>query len=101
EVLHLLYLCELAAKGNSQAKSLAQELDDALTVLSTFDEGPDLVLYYKYLLHLQGEPGYERHFNESDSLSASQQHLASTQFRLFQQWWSDWPGKTYKAAAGI
>ena len=101
EVLHLLYLCELAAKGNSQAKSLAQELDDALTVLSTFDEGPDLVLYYKYLLHLQGEPGYDRHFNESDSLSASQQHLASTQFRLFQQWWSDWPGKTYKAAAGI
>ena len=101
EVLHLLYLCELAAKGDSQAKSLAQELDDALTVLSTFDEGPDLVLYYKYLLHLQGESGYDRHFNGSDSLSASQQHLATTQFRLFEKWWSDWPGKTYTTAPGI
>ena len=101
EVLHLLYLCELAAKGDSQAKSLAQELDDALTVLSTFDEGPDLVLYYKYLLHLQGESGYARHFNGSDSLSASQQHLATTQFRLFEKWWSDWPGKTYTTASGI
>ena len=101
EVLHLLYLCELAAKGDSQAKSLAQELDDALTVLSTFDEGPDLVLYYKYLLHLQGESGYDRHFNGYDSLSASQQHLATTQFRLFEKWWSDWPGKTYTTAPGI
>ena len=39
-------------------RRLAQELDNALRVLSTFDEGPDLVLHYKYLLVLEGNPEY-------------------------------------------
>jgi len=95
EVLHLLYLCRLAANGDNRARSLAQELDDALMVLSTFDEGPDLVLYYKYLLSQLGESGYERHFNEDDHLSRSQQHLARSQLALFQTWWHDWPGAAY------
>ena len=54
EVLHLIVLCRAAANGDAQARSLAKELDDALVVLSKFDEGPDLVLFYKYLLTLSG-----------------------------------------------
>ena len=45
-------------------------------VLSTFDEGPDLVLYYKYLLFLRGESEYEFHFNAFDELSLSQKSFA-------------------------
>ncbi len=54
EVLHLISLCEKAATGDAAARRKAQELDAALAVLSTFDEGPDLVLYYKQLMVLGG-----------------------------------------------
>ncbi|MCP3696119.1 MAG: dihydrodipicolinate synthase family protein, partial [Planctomycetaceae bacterium] len=37
EVLHLLHLSRLAAEGDVEARRLAQELDRALLVLSTFD----------------------------------------------------------------
>ena len=96
EVLHLVGLCQLAAVGNLDARRLARELEDALTELSQFDEGPDLVLYYKYLLVLLGDTDYERHFNESDRLSPSQQHFAEAQLKLFQQWWTHWPGNSYR-----
>ena len=95
EVLHLVGLCQLAAVGNLDARRLARELEDALTELSQFDEGPDLVLFYKYLLVLLGDPDYERHFNEADRLSPSQQHFAEAQLKLFQKWWAQWPGKSY------
>ncbi len=93
EVLHLVSLCKLAATGDVEARRLARELEDALALLSRFDEGPDLVLYYKYLLVLLGEPEYEWHFNASDQLSASQKHFAEAQLKLFQRWWSQWSGK--------
>jgi len=95
EVLHLIALCKLAAAGDVEARRLAWELEDALAELSRFDEGPDLVLYYKYLLVLLGDNDYAIHFNESDQLSPSQQHFAEVQLKLFQQWWSKWPGKAY------
>jgi len=95
EVLRLLSLCQLAAAGDVQARILAEQLDRALFVLSGFDEGPDLVLYYKHLLALQGDADYELHFNESDQLSPSQQGFAATQLALFQKWWGCWPGKTF------
>ncbi|MEY3910923.1 MAG: 4-hydroxy-tetrahydrodipicolinate synthase [Verrucomicrobiota bacterium] len=95
EVLHLVGLCQRAASGDLDARRLARELEDALTELSQFDEGPDLVLFYKYLLVLLGDTDYERHFNEADRLSASQQHFAEAQLKLFQQWWAQWPGKSY------
>ena len=63
--------------------------------LSTFDEGPDLVLYYKYLLTLLGEDEYELHFSESDELSSSQKAFAAAQLSLFKTWWDRWPGKMY------
>ena len=96
-VLKLLQLSSLAAGGDVEARRLAQQLDEALIVLSTFDEGPDLVLYYKYLLVLLGESDYQHHFNETDLLSPSQQQFAKTQLKLFQDWWQDWPGTSYSA----
>jgi hypothetical protein len=69
-------------------------LSEALTVLSTFDEGPDLVLYYKRLMVLGGDANYERHFNETDELSASQNAYAEAQLKLFQNWWKNWAGAT-------
>lgn len=95
QVLKLITLCELAAGGNVEARRLAEELSEALMVLSTYDEGPDLVLYYKYLLFLQGDCDYELHFNETDALSASQRGFVEAQLKLFLDWWRDWPGKTY------
>lgn len=95
EVLKLVSLCEQAVAGDAQARQLAKELEEALIVLSTFDEGPDLVLYYKYLLTLVGDEDYEHHFNESDRLSDSQRHFAETQLRTFQAWWASWPGRSF------
>ncbi|HEV7260596.1 MAG TPA: dihydrodipicolinate synthase family protein [Bosea sp. (in: a-proteobacteria)] len=89
-VLHLVALCEKAAKGDVAARRKAQELDGALGVLSSFDEGPDLVLYYKYLMVLEGNPEYELHFNASDALSQAQKHYARTQLELFKSWYAAW-----------
>ena len=93
EVLHYFRLCREAASGDFEARFFAKELEQALTVLSTFDEGPDLVLYYKYLLTLKGDSAYELHFNETDVLSPSQLGYAKEQLDLFTAWWDAWPGK--------
>ena len=92
-VLRLIALCQSAAGGDAAARKLAQELDEALFVLSTFDEGPDLVLFYKHLLVLMGAPDYACHFNSTDVLSASQRRFAETQLKLFLGWWENWPGR--------
>ena len=97
EVLKFVDLCSAASQGDSDANRFAQELSDALTVLSTFDEGPDLVLYYKYILFLLGDSDYEYQINESDSLSPSQARYAKAQLEQFQTWWNRWPGKDYAA----
>ena len=102
EVLHLCSLSACAAKGDPEARRRALELESALHVLSTFDEGPDLVLFYKYLMVLTGNPEYELHFNESDSLSASQRGYAKSQLDMFQAWYAAWNGKLgseYRQAA--
>ncbi|MBC8347196.1 MAG: dihydrodipicolinate synthase family protein [Verrucomicrobia bacterium] len=93
EVLHYFSLCKEAAAGDFDARFFAKELEQALTVLSTFDEGPDLVLYYKYLLSLKGDAAYELHFNETDALSPSQLGYAKEQLELFTSWWDAWSGK--------
>jgi dihydrodipicolinate synthase/N-acetylneuraminate lyase len=95
EVLKLVSLCEQAVAGDAKARQLAKELEEALIVLSTYDEGPDLVLYYKYLLTLVGDADYQYHFNESDELSASQRNFVEAQLKTFQAWWASWPGKDY------
>lgn len=91
-VLKLIALCERAAQGDVAARRQALELDAALAVLSRFDEGPDLVLYYKSLMVLEGNPEYQLHFNPSDQLSESQRCFLHDQWQLFKNWWNQWPG---------
>ncbi len=74
----------------SQARIRAQELETALAILSSFDEGPDLVLFYKYMMVLKGHPEYKLHFNETDKLSDSQRGYAEAQLKLFDDWYADW-----------
>ena len=95
QVLHLVALCRLAVAGDVDARRLARELEEALGELSRFDEGPDLVLYYKYLLVLLGDSKYELHFNKEDRLSPSQQAFAKSQLNMFQTWWNNWAGRSY------
>lgn len=90
QVLQLVSLCEKAATGDVEARNRALELEQALSVLSSFDEGCDLVLYYKYLMVLQGNAEYEYHFNASDTLSASQKAYAANQLKLFMDWYRNW-----------
>lgn len=92
QVLRLIQLCEKAAFGCVDSRRLALELDSALGVLSKYDEGPDLVLYYKHLMVLEGNPEYSNHFNDSDALSPSQKEFLESQWKQFKTWWSKWPG---------
>lgn len=92
-VLRLVALCTAAAAGEVDARRLAAELESALLVLSTFDEGPDLVLYYKYLMVLEGHSAYEHHFSPTDALSDSQRQFVRQQWQQFKTWWSRWPGR--------
>ncbi|NWK76487.1 dihydrodipicolinate synthase family protein [Aquitalea sp. LB_tupeE] len=90
EVLHLVALSKAAARGDATARRQARELESALAVLSSFDEGCDLVLYYKYLMVLNGDTEYSLHFNESDVLTEAQRRYAETQYTLFRNWYRDW-----------
>ncbi|GLQ76641.1 dihydrodipicolinate synthase family protein [Mesorhizobium huakuii] len=102
EVLHLVGLSQAAAKGDVEARQRALELDAALAVLSSFDEGPDLVLYFKHMMVLKGNPEYLLHFNETDALTDSQRGYAEAQLRLFDSWYAQWsrqPGVIARSAA--
>lgn len=102
EVLHLAALCRAAAKGDVEARQRARELDEAMMVLSAFDAGPDLVLYFKHMLVLKGEEEYRLHFNETDALSDSQRGHVERQFAQFRAWYDAWsrqPGTAVMDAA--
>ena len=90
EVQHLIALARAAAAGDAEARARALELEAALHVLSSFDEGPDLVLFYKHMMVLTGNPEYELHFNETDKLSDSQRGYCEAQLKLFQTWYGSW-----------
>ncbi|WP_299196786.1 dihydrodipicolinate synthase family protein [uncultured Erythrobacter sp.] len=92
EVLRLVELCKRAAAGDAEARALAWELDKALHVLATFDESPDLVLYYKHLMVLEGCTEYAHHIHASDQLSPPQKAYLEAQWKLFRDWWDSWPG---------
>lgn len=92
EVLRLIQLCQRAAQGCAESRRLAAELSDALMVLSTYDEGPDLVLYYKALMVLEGHSEYAHQINSTDRLSDSQREYLQQQWQLFRTWWSGWSG---------
>lgn len=93
EILRFIELCESAARGNVEDRRRALELSEALTVLSTFDEGPDLVLYYKELMVLEGHDAYRHQLNSFDQLAPSQKQFLHTQHALFRSWWDHWDGK--------
>lgn len=90
EVLHLVELCTKAQQGDVVARRRARELEEALITLSTWDAGPDLVLFFKYLLVLNGEPEYELHFNPTDALSPSQRGFAEAALTRFRTWYAAW-----------
>lgn len=90
EILHLVSLAGAAARGDARARALAQDLSEALEVLSSWVEGADLVLYYKHMMVLQGDPEYALHFNPTDALSPSQQAWAEAQFGQFRTWYDAW-----------
>lgn len=90
EILHFVALAKAAAAGDIDARNRALELGEALAILSSWDEGTDLVLYYKYMLELQGESAYKLHFNATDELSPSQRAWAQKQFEQFKAWYGQW-----------
>ncbi|MGC1504682.1 MAG: dihydrodipicolinate synthase family protein [Sulfitobacter sp.] len=90
EALLLAALSQKAAGGNAEARKRALELEEAFGVLASFDEGTDLVLYYKYLLVLNGEEEYRLHFNETDVLTDAQRNYCEQQYSLFRNWFADW-----------
>ena len=93
EVLRLVELCEKAAAGDATSYKLACELDAAMAVLSSFDEGPDLGLYYKHLMVLEGDADYAHQLNSADQLSSQQKALLESQWQQFRAWWNSWPGR--------
>ncbi|WKL29228.1 dihydrodipicolinate synthase family protein (plasmid) [Sinorhizobium meliloti] len=102
EVIHLCNLSQAAAAGDVDARQRAQELEQALAVLSSFDEGPDLVLYFKHMMVLKGDKEYTLHFNETDALTESQRGYVEAQFKLFNTWYAEWsklPGAVEKYKA--
>lgn len=90
EVLHLISLCQKAQAGDIVARRRAFELETAMKVLSTFDEGSNLVLFYKYLMVLTGNPEFEHHFIPTDALTESQKSFARSHLELFQSWYANW-----------
>ena len=86
EILRFVELCEKAAAGDFKARRYAAELSEALQVLSRYDEGPDLVLYYKALMVLEGHAAYEQQINSTDCLSESQFGFLKAQWQQFRDW---------------
>ncbi|OXT00719.1 dihydrodipicolinate synthase family protein [Notoacmeibacter marinus] len=90
ETLLQVALSKRAAEGCPEADLRARELADAFSVLAKFDEGVDLVLYFKHLMVLKGEEEYRLNINETDELSASQARFCEAQFHRFIRWFANW-----------
>ncbi len=102
ETLHFVALAKAAAAGDLEARTRAAELGEALEVLASWDEGCDLVLFYKYLMVLEGNAEYGLHFNPTDALTPSQRGWAERQFAQFKTWYAEWnklPGAVQKYRA--
>jgi dihydrodipicolinate synthase/N-acetylneuraminate lyase len=92
EVLHLCQLCvQAAARATRWPAAARRELEEAaLAVLSSFDAGPDLVLYFKHMMVLKGDKEYTLHFNETDALSPAQRRFAEQSLKRFRTWYAAW-----------
>jgi dihydrodipicolinate synthase/N-acetylneuraminate lyase len=94
-VLTTIRLARAAAAGDPTALRFAIELERALGPLAEFDEGPDLVLFYKHLAVLAGQLDYEHPVDPTDYLTPSQRQYASAQWERFCRWWASWEGRDY------
>lgn len=90
EVLHLVELCTRAQGGDAEARRKALELEQAMMVLSRWDAGVDLVLFFKHLMVLGGDAEYALHFNDTDALAPAQQAFAEQAYGRFKAWYADW-----------
>ena len=92
QTLRLVELCREAANGDGDALLWAKDLNEELSALAKFDEGPDLVLYFKRLMVLEGNPEYAHMLNPDDELSPSQRAFVDATWERFRRWWDEWPG---------
>ncbi|MCV2879337.1 dihydrodipicolinate synthase family protein [Sedimentimonas flavescens] len=90
EALLQVALSRRAADGCPEADLRARELAEAFSVLAKFDEGVDLVLYFKHLMVLKGEEEYRLNIYETDALSPSQAKFCEAQFHQFNRWFANW-----------
>ena len=90
ESLLQVALSRRAAQGDPEADLRARELAEAFAVLAKFDEGPDLVLYFKHLMVLKGHANYALNLYETDALSPSQAGFCTAQFHRFNAWFAQW-----------
>ncbi|KUF10064.1 dihydrodipicolinate synthase family protein [Pseudoponticoccus marisrubri] len=90
ETLLQVALSRRAAEGCPEADQRARELSEAFAVLAKFDEGVDLVLYFKHMMTLKGEEAYRLNINETDALSPSQAGFCEAQFHKFNRWFARW-----------
>lgn len=90
EALLQVALSRRAAEGCPEADLRARELAEAFSVLAKFDEGVDLVLYFKHLMVLKGEEEYRLNIYETDALSPSQANFCEAQFHQFNRWFANW-----------
>lgn len=93
ETLLQVALSRRAAEGDPEADLRARELADAFSVIAKFDEGVDLVLYFKHLMVLKGHEEYRLNINETDALSPSQARFCEAQFHRFNTWFASWSGQ--------
>jgi 4-hydroxy-tetrahydrodipicolinate synthase len=90
ETLLQVALSRRAAQGDPEADMRARELENAFAVLAKFDEGVDLVLYFKHMMTLKGEEEYRLNIYETDTLSPSQARFCEAQFHQFNAWFAAW-----------
>lgn len=90
ETLLQVALSRRAAGGCVESDLRARELAEAFSVLAKFDEGVDLVLYFKHLMVLKGEEQYRLNIYETDTLSPSQAGFCTAQFHQFNAWFANW-----------
>ncbi len=98
QVLYMIKLCEQAAAGGKHAalaRRYALELEESFGTLARYDEGPDLVLYYKYLMVLAGYEKFEHSLIPTDKLSDTQKAHAKAQYQQFLRWWGAWEGRAW------
>ena len=99
EVLRRVEMCEQAAAETQPRVDWLPNSTMHSPVLATFDEGPDLVLYYKHLMSWKVVPNTSISSTPTDQLAPSQKAFLEAQWKLFRDWWDSWDGKDWRPDA--